>query len=140
MQHENYFSRAPWGPGEGSKGKILNFNNSQFKRFLYQTLCVFSQMKDIKHIKLTFYSVAWVMPKGWDFVGMGCPGGLKHSWNIVMWHVKLTGMTSRKECKFSPYGQTGDLGVRSKGHISLNFSFKVNFKDFYTKLCVCSHK
>ena len=36
------------------------------------------------------------------------------------------------QVKFSPYGQTGDLGVRSKVQKSL----KVNFKDFYK----CSHK
>ena len=28
----------------------------------------------------------------------------------------------------------------SKGQISFNFNYKVNFKDFFTKLCVCSHK
>ena len=44
------------------------------------------------------------------------------------------------QVKFLPYGQTGDLGVRSKGQISLNFNYKVNFKDFYTNLCVCAHK
>ena len=27
----------------------------------------------------------------------------------------------------------------SKGQISFNFNYKVNFKDFYTNLCVCSH-
>ena len=31
-------------------------------------------------------------------------------------------------------------GEGSKGQISFNFNFKVNFKDFYTKLCACSHK
>ena len=31
-------------------------------------------------------------------------------------------------------------GKGSKGQISFNFNHKVNFKDFYTKLCVCSHK
>ena len=31
-------------------------------------------------------------------------------------------------------------GEGSKGQISLNFNYKVNFKDFYTKLCVCSDK
>ena len=31
-------------------------------------------------------------------------------------------------------------GVGSKGQISFNFNYKVIFKDFYTKLCVCSHK
>ena len=47
---------------------------------------------------------------------------------------------NRMQVKFSYYGQTGDLGVRSEGQISLNFGLHVNFKDFYTKLCVCSHK
>ena len=31
-------------------------------------------------------------------------------------------------------------GVGSKGQISFYFNYKVNFKDCYTKLCVCSHK
>ena len=30
------------------------------------TLCVFSQMKDIKQIRRDFHTVAWVIPKGWD--------------------------------------------------------------------------
>ena len=58
------FGPAPWGPREGSKGQIpFNFNYKvNFKDFLFQTLCVFSQMKDTKHIRQAFYSVAWVMP------------------------------------------------------------------------------
>ena len=43
------------------------------------------------------------------------------------------------QVNFSPYGQPGDLWVRSKGRISLNFNYKINFEDFCTKLCVCSH-
>ena len=31
-------------------------------------------------------------------------------------------------------------GEGSKGQISLNFNYKANFKDFSTKLCVCTHK
>ena len=42
------------------------------------------------------------------------------------------------QVKFSPYGQTGDLGVRLKSQISLNFNYNINFKDFNTKLCVSS--
>ena len=50
---------GPWGPGEGPKGQIsLNIIKfqllSQFQRFLIQTLCVFSQMKDIKHYQTGF--------------------------------------------------------------------------------------
>ena len=36
----------------------------QFQRFLYKILCVFSQIKDRKHIEQNFHSVAKVMPRG----------------------------------------------------------------------------
>ena len=50
------FGPAPWGPGEGPKDQIsliiIKFQlQSQFQRFFNQTLCVFSHMKDIKHIR-----------------------------------------------------------------------------------------
>ena len=66
-----FFGPAPWGPGEGPKGQIslniITFQlQSQFQRFFNQTLCVFSHMKDIKHIRRDFHLVAWVMPKGSD--------------------------------------------------------------------------
>ena len=62
-------------------------------------------MKDTKHIRRDFYSVAWVMPQ------------------------------------FSPYGQTDDLGVRSKGLISLNFGYHVNSKIFIPNfVCVLTIK
>ena len=67
---------APWGPGEGSKGQIsFNFNYKVNIKDFYTKLCVFSQMKDTKHIRRNFHSVAWVKPKGWDFGALGCPGG-----------------------------------------------------------------
>ena len=70
-----------FGPGVGPKGQIsLNIIKfqllSQFQRFLNQTLCVFSQMKDIKHIRRDFHLAAWVMPQGWD---LGVPWGVARS-------------------------------------------------------------
>ena len=61
-----FFGPTPCRPEEGSKGQIsFNFNYKvNFKDFLYQTLCVFSQMKDTKHIRRDFNSNAWVMPQG----------------------------------------------------------------------------
>ena len=44
---------------------------SQFQTFLKQTLCVFSQMKDIKHIRWDFQWVPWVMSKGLGLWGAG---------------------------------------------------------------------
>ena len=74
----NFFGPAPWGPEEGSKGQIsLNLNyKAKFQRFLIPNfVCVFSQMKDIKHIRPHFDSDAWVMPQGWDFGTLGVRRG-----------------------------------------------------------------
>ena len=66
-----FFGPAPCGTGEGPKAQIssniIKFQlQSQFKRFFNQTLCVFSQMKAIKHIRRDFHLATWVMPQGWD--------------------------------------------------------------------------
>ena len=84
VQQHYFFGPAPWGPEEGPKGQILiniiKFQlQSQFQRFLNQTLCVFSQMKDIKHIRQDFHSLAWVMPQGSN---LGVPWGVEWSKKI----------------------------------------------------------
>ena len=58
---------APWDPGEGSKGQIsLNFNYKvNFKDFLFQTKCVFLQIKDTKQIRRDFYFVGWGAMAQW---------------------------------------------------------------------------
>ena len=70
-----FFGPTLWGPVDGPKGQIsLNFKiqlQSQFQISLNQTFCVFSQIKDIKHIRPDFHLVAWVMPQGWDFGAQG---------------------------------------------------------------------
>ena len=48
----------PWG-GVKRSTIILFQLQSHFQRFLYQFLFVFSQIKDIKHIKRNFHSVVW---------------------------------------------------------------------------------
>ena len=77
----HFFGPAPWGPGKGPKGQIsldiIKFQlQSQFQRFLNQTLCVFSEMKDIKQIRWDFHLATLVMPQGWD---LGVPWGLGES-------------------------------------------------------------
>ena len=58
-----FFGPAPWGPGEGPKGQIsLNFNY----KVNFKDLCVFSHIKDTKHIRRDFHSAASVMPQGSD--------------------------------------------------------------------------
>ena len=70
-----FFCPHPLGPWGGAKSSsiIKSQSLSQFQRFLNQTLCVFSQMKDIKHIRRDFHSVTWVMPQEWD---LGVPWGV----------------------------------------------------------------
>ena len=63
MQRHNFLGPRLLGPWGGAKrSNIINSQlQSQFQRFLNLTLCVFSQMKDIKHIRRDFHSVPWVM-------------------------------------------------------------------------------
>ena len=66
-----------------SKGQIsLNFGYYVNFNFYYQTLRVFSQIKDREHIEQNFHYVAGIMPQGWDF---GCFGGSKtFAWDFTM--------------------------------------------------------
>ena len=75
MERHNCLGPHPLGPWGGAKRSIIikSQSQSQFQRFLNQTLCVFSQFKDLKHIIRDFYSIAWVMPQGWTW---GYRGGL----------------------------------------------------------------
>ena len=71
VQRHIFMDPGPWGPREGQKGQILSniikFQlQSQIQRFLNQTLCVYSKMKDIKHIRRDFHLATWVMPQGSD--------------------------------------------------------------------------
>ena len=77
MQRHIYLDPAPLGPWGGAKGQLLlniiKFQlQSQFQRFLNQTLCVYSRIKDVNHNRRDFHSAAWVMSQGWD---SGVPWG-----------------------------------------------------------------
>ena len=91
MQRHNFFGSCPLGPWGGAKrSNIIKFQLlSQFQLFLNQTLCVFSQMKDTKHFRRDFHSVAWVTP------GMMLEGQNFNFLNMVMCHIKLKEMISR---------------------------------------------
>ena len=60
-----------------------------------------SQIKYIKYLERDFKFIAWVMPQGVGLGGAGVPRGSKKYFflNMVMWQIKLTGITSRTECK-----------------------------------------
>ena len=75
-------------------------------------------MKDTKHIRWDFHSVAWVMPQGWDF---GAPPRESKIFYFKHGHLayQINGdfKQNRMQVNFLPYGHTGDIGVRSKGQI-----------------------
>ena len=81
MQQHIFLGPHPLGPWGGAKRSNIIKSQSQslFQRFFNKTLCVFSQLKDMKHIRRDFHSVAWVMPQGWD---LGVPWGVGGSKNF----------------------------------------------------------
>ena len=78
-------------------------------------------------------------PRGRTLGRWGAEGGrfffFKHG--HVAYQIDGDDEQNRMQVKFSSYGQTGDLGVRLKGQISLIFGYHAIFKKKYTKLCVC---
>ena len=102
-----------------------------------------TQIKDIKYIKRDFLSIAWAMPHGWDFGAMGVPRESKQKFEHRHRANQIHGddENNRMQVDCSPYGQTGDHRVKSKGQISLNFSYKVNYKYFIPNfVCVPKNK
>ena len=113
------------GPGEGPKGQellnIIKFQlQSQFQRSFNQTLCVYSQMKDVKHIRQDFHSAVWVMPQGWDLgVPLRLEGSKKSKFNqswcvsyLHEWHMQRHNFLGAHP-----------LGRGKKGQISLNLNY-----------------
>ena len=76
MQQHIVFGPAPGDLGRGQKDKYHSHSitYSHFQRFLNQTLYIFPQTKDIKHIRQDFHSVTWVMPLGVGLGGVGVGG------------------------------------------------------------------
>ena len=99
-------------------------------------------MKDIKHIRRDFHLAAWVMPQGWD---LGVPWGVV--WSKIffpkfnqIWCVSyLHELHMQRHHFLGPSPPHRGPGEGPKGQISLNLNYKVNFKDFKTKLCISSH-
>ena len=75
-------------------------------------------MKDTKHIRRDFHSVARVMPQGWDFWGAQGSKLFFFKHGHVVYQINGDDKQNRMQVKFSSNGQTGDLGVRSKGQMS----------------------
>ena len=158
MQFKTYHTGFEWGlqhnflappPGQGSKGQIsFNFNYKvNFKIFIPNFVCVTSPMKDTKHIRRFFILLPGSSPRGgtWGVLRdqnqirpAVCPLCylLLNQWTKFnqIWCVSYSHEWGAQHIFFcpSPWG-----GVKRS---IFNSNYKVNFKVFYSKLCVCSHK
>ena len=93
-------------------------------------------MKDTKHFRQEFYSVTWVIPQGCDLGALGVPRGVKlflFKHGHVAYQIDGDGEQNKMQVTFSSSGQTGDLGARLKGQISLTCQFQ---RFLYQTLCV----
>ena len=68
-----FFGPCPLGRDQKVKYHLFQLL-SQFQIFFNQTVCVFSQMKYIKHIRRDFHSIDWVMPQRLDLGVQGVGG------------------------------------------------------------------
>ena len=142
-----FFGPAPWGPGEGPKGQIslniIKFQlQSQFQRFFNQTLCVFSHMKDIKHIRQEFSFGRLGHAPG---VGLrGTVGGLGvknfffSKFNQI-WCVSYLHEWHMHRRHFLGPHPLGPWGGAKRSNI-IKSELQSQFQRFLTKLCVSSHK
>ena len=65
--------------------------------------------------------------KGWDFGGAGVPRGSFFKHGHVAYQIDGDEEQNDMEAKISSLGQTGDLGMRLKGQMSLNLGYHVKF-------------
>ena len=86
------------GRGQKVNYHLIPITKSISKIFIPNFVCVLTN-EDTKHIRQDLHSVPWVMPQGWDFGALGVPRGSIFFSNMVMWHIKSTGMISRTEYK-----------------------------------------
>ena len=141
MQQHNIFGPHPLGPWGGAKRSniIKSQSQSQFKRFLNQTLCVFSLMKDIKHIRRDFHSVAWFIPQGWN---KGVPWGVGGSKNFFpkfnqIWCVSYLHQWHMQRYNFLGPRLLGPWGGAERPNI-IKFQLQSQFQRFLD--FVSSHK
>ena len=88
---------APWGLGEGPKGQIslnLNFTKLISKIFDLNFVCLLTNERYKTHkTGFSFCPLGHACPWVWD---LGVLGGQKFNFmNMVMWHIKLKGVSSR---------------------------------------------
>ena len=139
MYATTQFCPDPWRGVKRSNIFIFQLQ-SQFHRFVYQTLYVFDQLKDIKYKKGFLFSRHGHAPGVglWgarDQFCLSLPKPLDEiQTNLVC---ELFTWIGRAQAHFS--SPLGALQRRQKVKYHL-INYKANFKDFITKLCLLTNK
>ena len=142
----NWFLAPPPGVlGRGQKVKyhLISITKSISKICVPNFLCVLSNERfKTYQTGLTFCRLSYA--PGVVLLGAGCQGGQKLFYfkhGHVAYQIDGDVEQNRMQVKFPSYGQTGDLGVRSKGQILLNFEYHVNSKIFIPNfVCVLTNR
>ena len=99
-----YFCPAPWDPGGGGGGgqkvkyHLISITRSTSKIFMPNFVCVLTN-KRYKTYQTGFLFCPLGHAPGVGLWGTGGAQGVNFFSNMVMWHIKLTRMMSRTECK-----------------------------------------
>ena len=138
VQRQTFLAPPPWAMGRG-QNVIYHFISITNSIFMSNFVCVL-----INEIYKTYQTGILFCCLG-DAPGVGLRAtGVAQGVKTIFCQTWSCGISNRRGWRAEQnasnifiLGSTGDLGAMSKGQISLKY---VNFKDFYTKLCVCSHK
>ena len=103
---QHFFGAIPLEPRGGSKGQ-LSYLKSQFQRFSYQTLCLFSKIKEMG------FSLCRLgrTPGGGNWGCLGFKFLFFSKQGRVAYQIEGDGEQNEIQVEFSPYGQTCDLEV-----------------------------
>ena len=137
------FWPRPWGPGKGSKVKyhLISITKLILKIFIPNSVCVLTNERYKPYqVGFLFCCLDHAQEVGLKGAGMPRGGQKKFKHGHVAYQMDGDDEQNRMQVKFPLEGQTGNLGMRSKGQISSKLGYHIYFKDFYTKLCACSYK
>ena len=126
------------GRGQKIKYHLISITKTISKNFIPNFVCVLTNERYKTY--QTGFSFCPLGHAPWvGLWGAGGAQGVKKTWscgtsNRRGWRAEQN--ASKNFILGSNWWPWGEV----KGQISLNFGYHVNFKDFYTKFCVCSHK
>ena len=144
-----FFWPRPLGRGQKVKYHLISMTKSISKIFIPNFVCVLTNERYKTYQTGFFILSPGSCPRGgtWGYLGAKikfrpavCPLCylLLNHWTKFnqIWCVSYSHEWGAQRKTF--FGSPPREG--SRGQISFNFYYKVNFVDFYSKLCVCSHK